>query len=261
MDSFIEGVYDGIKKEKRWVKFGISPFGVYRSGQPAGITAGVDQYAELYADARKWLREGWCDYWSPQLYWPIAQRPQSFPVLLDYWLGENRQGRHVWPGQFTSRVDPAEGKWLPKEITDQIAIERQKGADGTIHFSMKALMKNVRGLRTILATETYRTRAAVPESPWLGDAVPPAPRALAFVRADGANARLTVETTPEVRFVAVATATRLGDERVWSDYTLSSGPSVPVRFGPQEEAIALASVSRTGVWSAPALYEPQTSRR
>ena len=90
------------KAAKPWVKVGISPFGIWRPGHPPGIE-GFDQYAELYADAKLWLNEGWVDYFTPQLYWPIEQEKQSYPKLLEWWAGENTKGRHLWPGNIPSR--------------------------------------------------------------------------------------------------------------------------------------------------------------
>ncbi|HET7360691.1 MAG TPA: family 10 glycosylhydrolase, partial [Salinimicrobium sp.] len=81
VNTFIRNLYKRIKAEKPHVKFGISPFGIWRPGYPKSIR-GYDQYNELYADARLWLRKGWVDYFTPQLYWTINQIPQSFPVLL-----------------------------------------------------------------------------------------------------------------------------------------------------------------------------------
>ncbi len=94
---FVERIYKEIKTEKPKMKFGISPFGIYRPGYPRSIT-GMDQYSGLYADARLWLNEGWIDYYSPQLYWKISQTAQSFPVLLGWWEQENHKNRHLWPG-------------------------------------------------------------------------------------------------------------------------------------------------------------------
>ncbi|MEO5580204.1 MAG: family 10 glycosylhydrolase, partial [Gemmatimonadaceae bacterium] len=71
VDTFIRELYTETKRIKPWVKVGISPFGVWRPGFPDQIK-GFDAYAELYADSRKWLNEGWLDYFTPQLYWPIA---------------------------------------------------------------------------------------------------------------------------------------------------------------------------------------------
>src|SRR5690606_8441243 len=97
VDKFTQRIYEGIKAERPEVKFGLSPFGIWQPGYPEGI-AGFNQYEELYADAKLWLNEGWVDYWTPQLYWPIAQLPQSYPRLLQWWIDENTHGRHVWPG-------------------------------------------------------------------------------------------------------------------------------------------------------------------
>ena len=80
-NDFVKRVYEGIKERKPWVKFGISPFGIARANTPDGVKATFDQYEVLYADAVKWLEEGWCDYYTPQLYWPI-EGDQSYPLLL-----------------------------------------------------------------------------------------------------------------------------------------------------------------------------------
>ncbi len=125
VNNFVERLYSGIKHIKPWVKLGISPFGIYRPGIPTGIHAGVDQYAELYADARLWLVNGWCDYYTPQLYWPIAQKPQAYGTLLSWWIGENEKRRHIWPGNYTGRIDPGIGKWPLQEVLDQIDVTRK----------------------------------------------------------------------------------------------------------------------------------------
>jgi uncharacterized lipoprotein YddW (UPF0748 family) len=70
INTFVEEVYRSIKKDKPWVKFGISPFGIWRPGHPAEVTAALDSYDALFADSRAWLANGWVDYLSPQLYWP-----------------------------------------------------------------------------------------------------------------------------------------------------------------------------------------------
>lgn len=102
VNDFVQRFYREVKEANPLVKVGISPFGIYRPGIPAGTHSGFDQYAELYADAKLWLNQGWLDYWTPQLYWPIAAEKQSYPVLLKWWVSENQQGRHIWFGNFTS---------------------------------------------------------------------------------------------------------------------------------------------------------------
>ncbi|ULT46250.1 family 10 glycosylhydrolase [Niabella defluvii] len=82
VNDFIERLYSEIKKEKKHVKFGLSPFGIWRPGYPSSVE-GFDQYEELYADAKLWLNKGWIDYFSPQLYWPTSKLAQSYPFSSD----------------------------------------------------------------------------------------------------------------------------------------------------------------------------------
>jgi uncharacterized lipoprotein YddW (UPF0748 family) len=177
VNAFIERVYDGIKKEKPYVKFGISPFGIGRPGDPPSIQ-GFDQYSGLYADALLWLHEGWIDYWSPQLYWPVNQVPQSFPVLLGWWAKENARARHVWPGMYTvSYLKGGINDKGPDEVFNQIMIERGiiNDAPGHIHFSMKGFQKDSSTLNAVLKSGPYQKMAIVPPSPWLDDEAPVVP--------------------------------------------------------------------------------------
>ncbi|WP_428939065.1 glycoside hydrolase family 10 protein [Fontivita pretiosa] len=188
IDRFIEKLYAGIRKRDRAALFGISPFGLGRPDRrPPGIE-GFSQYDKLYADAELWLQQGWCDYFTPQLYWPIEQQKQSFPVLLDYWKTQNPLGRHLWPGMFTSKIDNTDKSWSVEQIINQIAIARQKlGEDaGHVHFSMKAMLENRRGLNDALKSGPYAQAALVPATPWLDSTPPRRPRARAARAADGA---------------------------------------------------------------------------
>lgn len=176
INTFVRELYAGIKAEKRWVKFGISPFGIWRPRVPASIEAGLDSYAHLYADSRLWWNKGWCDYLSPQLYWSIAPAAQSFPVLLQWWSEQNASGRHLWPGVASDRI----GAQRPAgEIVRQIDLVRQRSAGprapGHVHWNMKALMRNNGGIRESLAGSSYTDAALVPASPWLGSSTPETP--------------------------------------------------------------------------------------
>ena len=83
IDDFIRSLYQGVKATKPTVLVGISPFGIWRSGTPAGVT-GLDAFSEIYADARRWLTEGWVDYLAPQLYWEVSGVQDRFRAL-DAW--------------------------------------------------------------------------------------------------------------------------------------------------------------------------------
>jgi uncharacterized lipoprotein YddW (UPF0748 family) len=176
VNAFVRDLYREVKALKPWVKVGISPFGIWRPNHPTGI-AGLDAFAELYADSKLWLEQGWCDYFAPQLYWPIAQTRQSFPRLLEWWSQQNKQQRHLWPGLFTSRVggearSTPQKSWPAREIVQQIELcRRHNGVSGAIHFSIKALRNNPDQLAEHL-TRLYSEPALVPAIEW---AVPASP--------------------------------------------------------------------------------------
>ena len=176
VNQFIQKVYKSVKAEKPWVKVGVSPFGIYRPGYPAQIK-GFDAYQEIYCDSRKWLQEGWLDYLAPQLYWPIAQTPQSYPVLLKWWTEQNPQNRHIWAGNYTSRVGEGGKKgYTADEIVNQIkATRNQPGATGNVHFSMATLRDDRQGLDEKLAQSVYQSPALIPASPWLSSKQPGQP--------------------------------------------------------------------------------------
>lgn len=193
INNLIEQIYHTTHAIKPHVRFGISPFGIGRPGKSPGIT-GFDQYQELYADAALWLNQGWCDYFTPQLYWPIAPQPQSFPVLLDYWRSENTHDRYVWPGLFTSRVGSKTRPYTVQEIVDQIEVVRSRGdGPGHVHFSMKALLENREGLADTLKQGLYRSPALSPAMVWLDD-TPPLPPSVDTERATDGG--LTLALTP-----------------------------------------------------------------
>ncbi len=193
VDRFVERVYREVKRAKPWVKFGVSPFGIWRPGYPEQARTGFDQYGQIYADARKWFVEGWLDYFTPQLYWPIAQTAQSYPVLLRWWAEQNARGRHLWPGNFTSRVAWGDRPfWPSSEVIGQIYVTRgHPGATGNVHFSMRALMGNADSLAEKLAGQAYREPALVPSSPWLYGGAPGRPRV--EVRGGAGGAELALE--------------------------------------------------------------------
>jgi uncharacterized lipoprotein YddW (UPF0748 family) len=141
VDTFVRRMYAEVKDAKPWVKVGISPFGIWRPGYPPQVR-GLDAYEELYADSRKWLANGWLDYFVPQLYWPTWQEAQSYSALLAWWAEQNVKGRHLWAGNYTSRsAGLASPVWGTGELLEQVRLTRaQPGASGNVHFSMAALM-------------------------------------------------------------------------------------------------------------------------
>lgn len=172
VNILIENLYQKIKETKPHVKFGLSPFGIWRPGYPESIS-GFDQYDKLYADAKLWLNKGWIDYFTPQIYWPINRIAQSYPVLLGWWNKENTMNRHLWPGisvgNDTSVVNV-------NEIKGQIMIDRGMIPDdkGVVHWSIGQLVRNAQMTKG-LKDGPYRQQALVPASPWLDNKAPAAP--------------------------------------------------------------------------------------
>jgi uncharacterized lipoprotein YddW (UPF0748 family) len=195
VDGLIERLHAAIHVAKPWVRFGISPFGLPRPDRrPPGI-AGFSQYDQLHADVERWLSEGWLDYLAPQLYWPIAQAPQAFPVLLDAWLRDNPRGRHIWAGLFTSRIGDKQRPYTPQEVQAQIDIVRERTANnplanGHIHFSMVALAANREGVADRLREGPYAQPALPPATPWLAEPGPSRPEATLTPLAQPGSARL-----------------------------------------------------------------------
>ena len=229
VDGFIKRWADETHAVKPWVKVGVSPFGIWRPGHPPGIQ-GFDQYAKLYADARKWLNQGWVDYFTPQLYWPIQPEKQSYPKLLDWWAGENTHKRHLWPGNYT-------GKHPAGEIAEQVRVTRASGtATGNVHFSMKSLA----GDKAKALGELYAGPALVPASPWLAADKPAKPTARVFEGCLRA-------TAPGC--AAVAVQSLVGGRWVTQVLPVTDGTTADVPATGDRHV--LTGVSRTGVASEP----------
>jgi uncharacterized protein YbbC (DUF1343 family)/uncharacterized lipoprotein YddW (UPF0748 family) len=189
VNTFIERLYKGIKAEKPWVKFGLSPFGIWQPYNPPAIGSGFNQHETLYADARLWLNKGWIDYYSPQLYWPINQLSQSFPVLLGWWKDENLKGRHLWPG-ISIGIQPVSR--AADETVNQIMVTRGllPESPGVIHWSIGPLVNSPELVKAI-ADGPYRRPALVPPMPWLDTKAPAVPA----VSTKPENGRLKISWT------------------------------------------------------------------
>lgn len=182
VNDFIVSVGREVKRLKPYVMFGISPFGIWRPMPELGIE-GFDAYEGLYADSKRWLREGWVDYFAPQLYWETARRAQSFPILLKWWNEQNTRGRHIWPGLASYRIG-RNTDWSASEITSQIrGIRGDKSSPGQIYFNFKSLRNDQGGIQQELLNSAYKRRAIIPTSPWIRMKKPVSPR-VSIIRGD-----------------------------------------------------------------------------
>ncbi len=177
-DSIIKNLWDLISSHPHRVKFGISPFGVWRSlkDDPNGsnTTGGGNNYDELYADIRKWLQNGWMDYCVPQLYWELNHPTNRYDVLLDWW-NNNVFGRDLYIGHGIYRAG-GKGWKDANEIPTQINLLRKYSTtQGSIYFSSKSFDRNPFGWNDSLRNKYYAAPALPPAMPWIDNVAPQMP--------------------------------------------------------------------------------------
>ncbi|MFI5488089.1 glycoside hydrolase family 10 protein [Micromonospora echinaurantiaca] len=160
-----------IKAEKPWVKFGVSPFGIWRnkSVDPLGSdTTGSQSYDIISADTRKWVKEEWIDYVVPQLYWYIGQYPAADYARLVPWWADVVKGTRVqlYIGQADYKSgDPVYGSfWMnPQELSNHLTLNRSHPEVlGNVHFSAVQVRANRLGATDIYAAEHYSRPALIP---------------------------------------------------------------------------------------------------
>jgi len=180
VDYFVEELSERIKAEKPFVKFGISPFGVWRNKDkdPMGsdTKAGQTNYDDLYADVLKWLREGWIDYVTPQVYWHIGFELAEYKTLVKWWT-DNSYGRHVYIGQGIYRI--GQKGWEDKnEVVNQIHYNRTFPiVKGSMFFSAKTIAENKENVNAQLAM-AYPSQALPPTMSWIDQTAPGSPKSL-----------------------------------------------------------------------------------
>ena len=284
VNDFVRTLYREVKERKPWVLVGISPFGIWRPGNPWGIT-GLDAYKEIYADSRLWLREGWLDYLAPQLYWQLDGAQDRFTRLDGWWRGENVLDRHIWPGLFTMRVGSQNAPWPRGEIAAEIGALRAARTGtietlGHVHFRFGTFGRWLEGdtaaFGQTLRAAVYPEPALPPASPWLGAAVPAAPqlaivddtidarRSRGGMRNDDASAEphklltFAAGDTVGVRWWLVQ---RLGVDGRWRSQLLPATTSqLSVTTGDAAaSSIAITAISRTGVAGTPSLWAADSS--
>jgi len=259
VDTMVAMLYRGVHAVKPWVEVGISPFGIWRPGNPPQIR-GLDAYASIYADSKLWLERGWVDYLAPQLYWPIRQPDQSFPVLLDWWLSQNSKHRHVWPGLADYRIgEQNAAHFTAQEIADQIDTVRARDqGPGHIHFNMTALMRSPDGLDDRLAA-LYREPALVPASPWLGARVPARPT-IRTAR-DSLTGDLLLRLTPGANQRVWLWTVRSLVAASWTTEVLPGWLKTHRLPDPATSKVVVTAVSRTGVESPETIVDVRPAAR
>jgi uncharacterized lipoprotein YddW (UPF0748 family) len=156
INRLIRELHDTVKEVRPGALFGVSPFGIYRKGFPANVKVELDQYQELYADPVAWLRNGWVDYLSPQLYWR-DKSAQSFSALLRWWRNPaiNPNEIPIYPSIAIDRLGGSY-RWPSSEIASQLAIEetiKPRSSGGFILWNVGPLLENKKGVAAMLAKD------------------------------------------------------------------------------------------------------------
>lgn len=176
VNVFISMIYDSIKSVKPYVKFGVSPFGIWKNS--AAGTSGFEAYYGIYCDAVAWLQAQKVDYIMPQIYWAFARTAAPYGVLVPWWQTV-LNGRHLYIGQaaynmLSSNPFPV-GSWPASELCDQIRFNRNFiNVHGSCFFSAKHIKNNVKGFTDSLRNDLYKFPAIPPTMPWI-DSIPPLP--------------------------------------------------------------------------------------
>lgn len=167
VDLLIEKLHKTIKAEKSWVRFGVSPFGIWRnrSSDPRGSdSSGLQNYDDLYADVLLWAKNGWIDYLAPQLYWSLDLKAAPSRHLAHWW-NANANGVDIYIGQDTKRtMDSADpGNNSSNELDTKIKLSRQlENVKGNVWWHGYWVTDNYKGVADMLKKDYQRTIAIPP---------------------------------------------------------------------------------------------------
>lgn len=181
INLFIQRLYDSVRTVKPWVKFGISPFGIWRnqnSDANGSATNGLQSFSDVFADSRLWMQNGWVDYLTPQIYWSIGFAAANYGVLAPWW-NNHAFGRHIYIGHAAYKIAAnSDLNWNnPSQINNQVRLNRSfANIYGSTFFRLQNIIDNPLQFRDSLLQHVYQTPfALLPRMPWRNNTEPPAP--------------------------------------------------------------------------------------
>ncbi len=181
VNTFIRELRDAVRAVKPWVKFGVSPFGIYRNQRSwayGSATNGTQNYDDLYADVLKWIDEGWIDYNIPQIYWEIGNKAADYNTLIRWW-SQYGSGRPLYIGQDVERTVKHNSLTNSgqNQMADKMALQRGlPGVQGSCQWYARAVVDNTGGYGTMLRNVYHRHPALQPLMPWIDKKAPGKPR-------------------------------------------------------------------------------------
>ncbi len=180
-DSIIKALNQVIKKENKYCKFGISPFGVWRNNDKdpergSNTKAGPTNYDYLFADILLWLEKGWVDYVTPQIYFNIGHNKVDFSETSDWWA-KYSYGKHIYVGHGIYKAIMKDPGWKKRdELPRQIEYLRtNEKIQGSILYSSRSVVNNPFGWVDSLRNNYYKYPALIPPMKWISDEKPGKP--------------------------------------------------------------------------------------
>ena len=180
VNQFIKQMHESLRQVKPWLKFGVSPFGIYRnqSSDPSGsATNGLQNYDDLYADVLMWVNNGWIDYCVPQIYWEIGNKAADYQTLINWW-DKHAGKRHLYIGEDVERTVKFADLKNPKvnQMPAKFKLHSQmRNVKGTVLWYSKAVADNVGNYGTVLRKSYWKSPALPPQMPFIDGSSPKKP--------------------------------------------------------------------------------------
>lgn len=191
VNVFVKQLCDTIHRVKPWVKFGVSPFGIYRNRKSApnigSDTNGLQNYDNLYADVLMWVNNGWIDYCVPQLYWEIGHKAADYETLIKWW-NKYASKRPLYIGEDVERTVKAADRNNPNinQMPAKFKLHRMlPNVDGTVLWYAKAAVDNVGNYGTMLREVYWKHPALQPRMPFIDGKAPKKVRKMKLIDIDG----------------------------------------------------------------------------
>jgi len=169
VNMLIGEIKETIYNTKPWVRFGVSPFGIYRNkintkDGSGSETNGLENYSGLFADVLQWSRKSQIDYIVPQLYWEIGHKKADYSTLVKWWAA-NVNTEHLYIGQSLVNINnyPSPTKPNSNQLPDKMrAIDSFPTISGNCLWNGYDILRNEGGIRDSLTKNYFRYPALVP---------------------------------------------------------------------------------------------------
>ena len=177
VNLFMKQIYETVHGVKPWVKFGVSPFGIYRNKKTSYIgsqTNGLQNYDDLYADVLLWVNNGWVDYCVPQIYWQIGHTAADYETLINWW-NQYAANRPLYIGEDVERTvkyPDVNNKNIHQQTAKYTLNQTLPNVDGVALWYAKAAVDNPSNYSTMLRKVFWRYPSLQPSMPFIDDKKP-----------------------------------------------------------------------------------------